>query len=159
MNVHFQCVIQVCRFNCPEPVCPDNNQGADIRQPPSGVDSVTSYASSFTTARSFVVPQQSGQLSQALPPVQQAPRIDQVLPPHLLQQLSNQQAQAANPQPQLVSPGPPPPGLLPNQINIATHPTPRRPGGGRRRPRPPRGPSARVDPRIPLHSQNQHQSR
>ena len=25
MNVHFQCVIQVCRFNCPEPVCPDSD--------------------------------------------------------------------------------------------------------------------------------------
>ena len=24
MNVHFQCVIQVCRFNCPDPVCPDD---------------------------------------------------------------------------------------------------------------------------------------
>ena len=23
MNVHFQCVIQVCRFNCPEPNCPN----------------------------------------------------------------------------------------------------------------------------------------
>ena len=21
MNVHFQCVIQVCRYNCPDPVC------------------------------------------------------------------------------------------------------------------------------------------
>lgn len=21
MNVHFQCVIQVCRYNCPEPKC------------------------------------------------------------------------------------------------------------------------------------------
>lgn len=27
MNVHFQCVIQVCRYNCPEPVCPEENQG------------------------------------------------------------------------------------------------------------------------------------
>ena len=25
MNVHFQCVIQVCRYNCPEPVCPEDN--------------------------------------------------------------------------------------------------------------------------------------
>jgi hypothetical protein len=24
MNVHFQCVIQVCRYNCPDPVCPDD---------------------------------------------------------------------------------------------------------------------------------------
>ena len=26
MNVHFQCVIQVCRFSCPEPTCPDNSR-------------------------------------------------------------------------------------------------------------------------------------
>ena len=156
MNVHFQCVIQVCRFNCPEPVCPDSNQGAENRQNPAAVGSVTSYAGpSFTTARSFVVPQQSGQVSQALPPViPQGPQINQVLPPQVLQQLSN-------PQLQLVSPGPPP-GLLPNQINIATHPGAPRPGGGRRRHGPPRAPSARVDPRNalpPLHRQNQHQSR
>ncbi len=24
MNVHFQCVIQVCRYNCPDPVCPED---------------------------------------------------------------------------------------------------------------------------------------
>jgi len=27
MNVHFQCVIQVCRYNCPDPVCGDSNPG------------------------------------------------------------------------------------------------------------------------------------
>ena len=26
MNVHFQCVIQVCRFSCPDPQCPSPNQ-------------------------------------------------------------------------------------------------------------------------------------
>ena len=26
MNVHFQCVIQVCRYNCPDPVCGDSLQ-------------------------------------------------------------------------------------------------------------------------------------
>ena len=25
MNVHFQCVIQVCRYNCPDPVCPEDS--------------------------------------------------------------------------------------------------------------------------------------
>ena len=153
MNVHFQCVIQVCRFNCPEPVCPDSPQGPENRQNPPGVGSVTSYAGpSFTTARSFLVPQQSGQVSQALPPViPQGPQINQVLPPQVLQH---------NPQLHLVAPGAPP-GLLPNQINIATHPAAPRQGGGggRRRHGPPRGPSARVDPRNPLHRQNQHQSR
>merc|ERR1719193_1734216 len=29
MNVHFQCVIQVCRFNCPDPVC-SNSDVPDI---------------------------------------------------------------------------------------------------------------------------------
>merc|ERR1712106_751600 len=28
MNVHFQCVIQVCRYNCPDPVCGDSTGGA-----------------------------------------------------------------------------------------------------------------------------------
>ena len=156
MNVHFQCVIQVCRFNCPEPVCPDgNNQGGENRQNPPGAGSVTSYAGpSFTTARSFVLGQgghqAGGRVSQALPPViPQGPQISQVLPPQVLQQLSS---------PQLLAPGSQP-GILPNQINIATHPAAPRPGGGRRRHGPPRGPSARVDPRNPLHRQNQHQSR
>merc|ERR1719385_263594 len=27
MNVHFQCVIQVCRYNCPDPVCGDSSPG------------------------------------------------------------------------------------------------------------------------------------
>jgi hypothetical protein len=30
MNVHFQCVIQVCRFNCPEPVCPDSDSSGGL---------------------------------------------------------------------------------------------------------------------------------
>ena len=30
MNVHFQCVIQVCRYNCPDPVCGAGSQGLDI---------------------------------------------------------------------------------------------------------------------------------
>jgi len=30
MNVHFQCVIQVCRYNCPDPVCGSGSQGLDI---------------------------------------------------------------------------------------------------------------------------------
>ena len=37
MNVHFQCVIQVCRFNCPEPVCPESDgaPGLDTYSPQS----------------------------------------------------------------------------------------------------------------------------
>lgn len=34
MNVHFQCVIQVCRFNCPDPVC----GGGDIAASAPGTD-------------------------------------------------------------------------------------------------------------------------
>jgi hypothetical protein len=30
MNVHFQCVIQVCRYNCPDPVCPDDGSTGSI---------------------------------------------------------------------------------------------------------------------------------
>ena len=148
MNVHFQCVIQVCRFNCPDPVCPDNNAASIENRVSQGV---TSYAGpSFTTARSFVVPQQQGgQVSQALPPVLQqprAPQINQALPPQILQQQIGPQAL--------------PPGLLPNQINIATHPNlPRGPLGGRRRHGGPRPPSTRVDPRNNLNRQKQVQSR
>ena len=151
MNVHFQCVIQVCRFNCPDPVCPDSKAATIENRVSQGV---TSYAGpSFTTARSFVVPQQQGgQVSQALPPVLQQPQnpqINQALPPQVLQQ-------------QQIGPQALPPGLLPNQINIATHPNPnggpRPPLGGRRRHGGPRPPSTRVDPRT-LQRQKQHQSR
>jgi len=30
MNVHFQCVIQVCRYNCPDPVCGDAATGGSV---------------------------------------------------------------------------------------------------------------------------------
>ena len=43
MNVHFQCVIQVCRFNCPDPVC----GGGDIPTPDpvvSNAPASTNYA-------------------------------------------------------------------------------------------------------------------
>jgi len=32
MNVHFQCVIQVCRYNCPDPVCPDDATSSTNRE-------------------------------------------------------------------------------------------------------------------------------
>ena len=35
MNVHFQCVIQVCRYNCPEPVCPESESPSPIGGPES----------------------------------------------------------------------------------------------------------------------------
>ena len=155
MNVHFQCVIQVCRFNCPDPVCPDSKAATIENRVSQGV---TSYAGpSFTTARSFVVPQQQGgQVSQALPPVLQQPRspqLNQVLPPQVLQQ--QQLGQIG--QQQQIGPQALPPGLLPNQINIATRPNrPNPPLGGRRRQGGPRPPSARVDPRT-LQRQKQHQ--
>ncbi|XP_067011226.2 cuticlin-4 isoform X2 [Anabrus simplex] len=34
MNVHFQCVIQVCRHNCPEPKCGGAGLGAEYGPPP-----------------------------------------------------------------------------------------------------------------------------
>merc|ERR1711963_563940 len=125
-------------MGCPDPVCPDSKAATIENRVNQGV---TSYAGpSFTTARSFVVPQQQGgQVSQALPPVLQQPQnpqINPVLPPQVLQQ-------------QQIGPQALPPGLLPNQINIATHPNP---NGG------PRPPSTRVDPRT-LQRQKQHQSR
>ena len=166
MNVHFQCVIQVCRFNCPDPVCPDS-KAATIENRVQPAQSVTSYAGpSFTTARSFVVPQQQGgQVSQALPPVLQQPRspqLNQVLPPQVLQQqqlgqIGQQQQLGQIGQQQQIGPQALPPGLLPNQINIATRPNrPNPPLGGRRRQGGPRPPSARVDPRT-LQRQKQHQ--
>lgn len=30
MNVHFQCVLQVCRYECPEPKCPNNVGGVPV---------------------------------------------------------------------------------------------------------------------------------
>lgn len=35
MNVHFQCVIQVCRYNCPEPKC--GHPGLEYGAPASGL--------------------------------------------------------------------------------------------------------------------------
>lgn len=36
MNVHFQCVIQVCRYNCPEPKCGGHGLGLEYGPPPLG---------------------------------------------------------------------------------------------------------------------------
>ena len=148
MNVHFQCVIQVCRFNCPDPVCPDNNNN-QIERLDTGVHtvgaSVNSYAGpSLTTVRSFAVPPPppsqvgGGQVSQALPPLLQ-PR-----PPPLSQQL--------------------PPGIAspPQGVNLNRHRG--NIGGTRRRqahPQQGQGNPPRLDPRNPflLNQQKQHQTR
>ncbi|KAK9758837.1 Zona pellucida-like domain [Popillia japonica] len=37
MNVHFQCVIQVCRYNCPEPKCNGHGLGLEYGPPPPGL--------------------------------------------------------------------------------------------------------------------------
>lgn len=51
MSVHFQCVIQVCRFECPEPVCPGNQQAGEIASGPpnsGGNQQQGDYATSGT---------------------------------------------------------------------------------------------------------------
>ena len=50
MNVHFQCVIQVCRYNCPDPVCPEESasqQSINVT-PASASYSVNSNAGTVT---------------------------------------------------------------------------------------------------------------
>ncbi|RWS11053.1 Cuticlin-1-like protein [Dinothrombium tinctorium] len=37
MNVHFQCVIQVCRYECPEPQCDGQNERSDYGSTPKDV--------------------------------------------------------------------------------------------------------------------------
>jgi hypothetical protein len=37
MNVHFQCVIQVCRYHCPEPKCGGAGFGGEYGAPPLGL--------------------------------------------------------------------------------------------------------------------------
>ena len=46
MNVHFQCVIQVCRYNCPDPVCGGGDQGLDLGAFASGPSPTKSLSSS-----------------------------------------------------------------------------------------------------------------
>ena len=58
MNVHFQCVIQVCRYNCPEPVCPDEGTQASL---PTGVQASVTVAPAFSS--NSVGPSGLGQLS------------------------------------------------------------------------------------------------
>lgn len=42
MNVHFQCVIQVCRYNCPEPKCGPGLPGIDYGVPQIGDNGLAS---------------------------------------------------------------------------------------------------------------------
>ena len=46
MNVHFQCVIQVCRYNCPDPVCGGGDQGLDLGAFASGPSPAKALGSS-----------------------------------------------------------------------------------------------------------------
>merc|ERR1712095_137291 len=39
MNVHFQCVVQVCRGACPEPQCPGSGGGGVLAQQTQNTDS------------------------------------------------------------------------------------------------------------------------
>lgn len=59
MNVHFQCVIQVCRYNCPEPVCPDEGTGGASL--PTGVQASVTASPAFSS--NSVGPTGLGQLS------------------------------------------------------------------------------------------------
>jgi hypothetical protein len=73
MNVHFQCVIQVCRFNCPEPVCPDSDGSGPLdsyNSPAQGA--VESYSSPVQGA----VDSYSVQASPGLPTYGQTPTLD-----------------------------------------------------------------------------------
>lgn len=46
MNVHFQCVIQVCRYNCPDPVCGDGGPGAIPTSTYTGPSPPATYSNS-----------------------------------------------------------------------------------------------------------------
>ena len=58
MNVHFQCVIQVCRHECPEPVCDGNNNKDEGYIPPvsSAESRLVSVGHRLATGASQQVP-------------------------------------------------------------------------------------------------------
>lgn len=57
MNVHFQCVIQVCRHECPEPVCDGNNKDEGYIPPVTGAESrLVSVGHRIATSQSQQVP-------------------------------------------------------------------------------------------------------
>lgn len=75
MNVHFQCVIQVCRYNCPEPVCPDDATSSTNREGLLASQATVTVAPLFSS---------SGQVSDLTGPAPDSyvvnPRTPSVLP-------------------------------------------------------------------------------
>jgi len=89
MNVHFQCVIQVCRFNCPDPVCPESSGGPDFGPPqtPAAPNPFTQVPDLTNNRRRTFVVQGNAGFGQGVG--------GQALPPNQLRQ-----ATAATPQQQ-----------------------------------------------------------
>lgn len=66
MNVHFQCVVQVCRSSCPEPQCggaPNNNVDS-YGAPAAAPVSIDSYGSPAAPPRNAINPRNPGGQSQ-----------------------------------------------------------------------------------------------
>lgn len=74
MNVHFQCVIQVCRHECPEPACDGSREGDGYVPPARDSDSRLVAVGNRMTAQSNRVPvyrPAPPHTSSAFPPVNQ----------------------------------------------------------------------------------------
>ena len=74
MNVHFQCVIQVCRHECPEPACDGSREGDGYVPPARDNDSRLVAVGNRMTAQSSRVPvyrPAAPHTSSAFPPVNQ----------------------------------------------------------------------------------------
>lgn len=121
MNVHFQCVIQVCRFNCPEPKCGHGNGiGAEYGLPGlgGGLSSEYSAASSeYGIPPAYPDPRHPADVSGAFSENQQ----DVLPPPHAQTSATSESSSNAvesSPLPQnkpsneddIHLPPPPPPG-------------------------------------------------
>ena len=125
MNVHVQCVIQVCRFNCPEPVCPESDTtpaGLETYNSP-GQPAVDSYSvqaqpsglptySQTPTLETYVQPQVSYAQQPQIASYTQAP------PVALPQDTYNGQFTAPN------GPPPPPAGYVEPRIPAASSSVP-----------------------------------
>lgn len=75
MNVHFQCVIQVCRHECPDPACEGSREGDGYVPPARDSDSRLVAVGNRMTAQSSRVPvyrpAAASHTSSAFPPVTQ----------------------------------------------------------------------------------------
>lgn len=88
MSVHFQCVIQVCRYECPEPVCPGStagtlSSGSSATAPSSTVGGESSGQADYATSGTEMVAAKELPMHASSSPATNQQAYQQLAPPYI----------------------------------------------------------------------------